>query len=240
VISSIVFTFLLFITIPPYALGCLLLRPFGRRAAFGSARAWGRLIAWLARNLCDLHYTVEGRENMPADAAIVMSKHSSAYETIMLLLIVPWHCWVLKRELMWAPFFGWGLAALGPIAIDRSAGRSAVEQVVEQGTKRLAEGSWVVIFPEGTRMAPGETRRYGISGTLLAQAANRPLVPIAHNAADFWLRRGLRKKPGVVRFVIGRPVSAAGRHPREVNDELQSWVEATVAQLRSEQGLQRS
>jgi 1-acyl-sn-glycerol-3-phosphate acyltransferase len=137
---------------------------------------------------------------------------------------------------MWAPFFGWGLATLHPIAINRGAGRSAVEQVVEQGQQRLAEGAWVTIFPEGTRMAAGETRRYGVSGPLLAQAAERPLVPIAHNAGDFWPRRGLRKRAGTVRFVIGKPVSAAGRDPREVNDELQAWVEGKVVELRRAAG----
>jgi 1-acyl-sn-glycerol-3-phosphate acyltransferase len=236
VIASIIFTTLLFVTIPPYAAACIMLRPFGARAAFSVAVAWARLIVWLADRLCGLRYTVEGRENLPAEPAIAMIKHSSAYETIVSMMILPWQIWVLKRELMWAPFFGWGLAALHPIAIDRSAGRSAVEQVVEQGKERLADGAWITIFPEGTRVAAGETRRYGISGPVLAAAAGRPLVPIAHNAGDFWPRRGLRKRPGTVRFVIGKPVYAAGRDPRAVNEELQAWVESTVAELRRAAG----
>jgi 1-acyl-sn-glycerol-3-phosphate acyltransferase len=206
------------------------------RSAFSAAVAWARLIVWLADKLCGLRFTVEGRENLPNGPAIAMIKHSSAYETIVSMMILPWQIWVLKRELMWAPFFGWGLAALHPIAINRSAGRSAVEQVVEQGKQRLADGAWITIFPEGTRMAAGETRRYGVSAPLLAQAADRPLVPIAHNAGDFWPRRGLHKRAGTVRFVIGKPVNAAGRDPREVNEELQAWVEATVAELRRAAG----
>jgi 1-acyl-sn-glycerol-3-phosphate acyltransferase len=236
VIGSLVFTALMFVTIPLYAFGCIALRPFGVRAAFSSAVAWARLIVWLADKLCGLRFSVEGRENLPQGPAVAMIKHSSAYETIVSMMILPWQIWVLKRELMWAPFFGWGLATLHPIAINRGAGRSAVEQVVEQGQQRLAEGAWVTIFPEGTRMAAGETRRYGVSGPLLAQAAERPLVPIAHNAGDFWPRRGLRKRAGTVRFVIGKPVSAAGRDPREVNDELQAWVEGKVVELRRAAG----
>ncbi len=231
-IASILFTALMFLPIPPYALGCILLRPFGVRASFSSAVAWARLIVWLADKLCGLRFSVEGRENLPAEPAIAMIKHSSAYETIVSMMILPWQIWVLKRELIWTPFFGWGLASLHPIAIDRSAGSSAVEQVVQQGKQRLADGAWITIFPEGTRMAAGETRRYGVSAPLLAQAAGRPLVPIAHNAGDFWPRRGLLKRAGTVRFVIGKPVSADGREPREVNQELQAWVEAKVAELR--------
>ncbi len=235
-IRSILFTTLMFVTIPPYALGCILLRLFGTPAAFSSAVAWARLIVWLVDKLCGLRFTVEGRENLPAEPAIAMIKHSSAYETIVSMRILPWQIWVLKRELMWTPFFGWGLAALAPVAINRSAGRSAVEQVVEQGKQRLAAGAWVTIFPEGTRMPAGETRRYGVSAPLLAQAAKRPLVPIAHNAGDFWPKRGLRKRPGTVRFVIGKPVDAVGRDPREVNEEIQAWMEATVAALRRDAG----
>lgn len=235
-IRSILFTTLMFITIPPYALACIVVRPFGTRASFACAAAWGRMILRLADVLCGLRYVVEGAENLPREAAIAMIKHSSAYETIVTFRMLPWQCWVLKRELMWAPFFGWGLATLHPIAINRNAGRSAVEQVVEQGCERLADGAWITIFPEGTRMPAGETRRYGVSAPLLAQAAKRPLVPIAHNAGDFWPRRGLRKRPGTVRFVIGKPVDAAGRDPREVNEELQAWIEGTVAELRRAEG----
>jgi 1-acyl-sn-glycerol-3-phosphate acyltransferase len=235
-IRSILFTTLMFLSVPPYALACILVRPFGTRVSFAVAAAWARLIDRLARAICGLGYVVEGAGNLPAEPAIAMIKHSSAYETIATLLLLPWQCWVLKRELMWAPFFGWGLATLHPIAIDRNAGRSAVEQIVEQGRQRLAEGAWITIFPEGTRMRAGETRRYGVSGPLLAQASGRPLVPIAHDAGDFWPRRGLRKRAGTVRFVIGEPVYVAGRDPREVNEQIQRWVEDTVARLRAGNG----
>jgi len=235
-LRSILFTTLMFVTIPPYALACILARLAGVRAAYAVAVAWARLIDGFAGAICGLHMAVEGRENLPAQPAILYMKHSSAYETIVQMLLVGWQCWVLKRELMWTPFFGWALAAVRPIAIDRSAGSSAVNQVVSQGKQRLAEGCWVMIFPEGTRMPPGETRRYGVGGVLLAQAAGVPLVPVAHNAGDFWPKRGLRKHPGTVRFVIGPPVDPAGRDPRQVNEEIQRWIEGNVAQLRAQAG----
>jgi 1-acyl-sn-glycerol-3-phosphate acyltransferase len=148
-----------------------------------------------------------------------------------MMVLFPRQVWVLKRELVWIPVVGLGVLQMHAIAIDRKAGHSAVSQVIEQGKQRLDEGDWIMIFPEGTRMAAGETRRYGVSGTLLAQEAGKLLVPVAHNAGYYWPRRGLLKKPGTVRVVIGAPVSPAGRDVREVNEEIQAWVEATVRQL---------
>jgi 1-acyl-sn-glycerol-3-phosphate acyltransferase len=182
--------------------------------------------------LCHLNFRVEGQENIPVRNSVVLLKHSSAYETLAQFFLFPRQCWVVKHELLWAPFLGWAIAAVRPIAIDRSAGQQAVAQVLAKGKARLDEGHWVMIFPEGTRMPPGETRRYGLSGVLLAQKAGRLLVPVAHDAGDYWPRRGLRKRPGTVTFRIGPPVDPAGREPREVNEEIQAWVEAQVADLR--------
>jgi len=231
-IGSVLFTSLMFLTIPPFALGTIVARIAGLRPAYAVAAAWARLVAYLAKAICGLDFVVEGRENLPAQSSIALLKHSSAYETIVQILIFPRQCWVLKRELIWTPFFGWALAALSPIAIDRKAGRSAVEQVIEQGRQRLEDGLWVMIFPEGTRTAAGEKRRYGISGTLLAIESGRLLVPVAHNAGDFWPRRGLRKRAGTVRFCIGKPLDPTGREPRALNEEIQRWIEAKVTELR--------
>jgi 1-acyl-sn-glycerol-3-phosphate acyltransferase len=139
--------------------------------------------------------------------------------------------WVLKRELLWIPVVGWGIRLLHAIAIDRGAGHTAVNQVVEQGRQRLAEGDWVVIFPEGTRMPAGQTRRYGVSGALLASQTGRLVIPVAHNAGYFWPRRGWLKKPGTVRVVIGPPILAAGRDPREINAEAQAWIEGQLLRM---------
>lgn len=231
-IRSVIFTVLLFVSVIPASLAVVLMRIFGYAPAYRVAVSWARFIDWLCRRLCGLGFVVEGRENLPHESAVVLMKHSSSYETIMQMLLFPPQCWVLKRELIWSPFFGWGLAALECIAINRGASRSAVSQVVQQGKDRLAKGRWVIIFPEGTRMPPGETRRYGISGALLAQECGRLLVPVAHNAGDLWPKRGWRKRAGTVRFCIGKPVDPQGRDLREVNEEIQGWIEARVAELR--------
>ena len=232
-IGSVVFTVLLFATVLPWSIAVVLARIGGAAASYTVARHWVAMVVGLGRRLCGLTYRVEGAEHLPAAPSVALLKHSSAYETLVQLLILPRQSWVLKRELTWAPFFGWALAALRPIAIDRGSGRQAVDQVVTQGQARLRDGIWVTVFPEGTRMPAGETRRYGVSGVLLAQAAGCLLVPVAHNAGDFWPRRGWRKRAGTVTFRIGPPVDPRGRDPREVNESIQAWVEAEVAKLRA-------
>jgi len=223
----------MFVSIVPFTLFVIALRPFSIVASYNVAVSWVRVITWVCRKLCRLDFSVEGREHIPDTNCVVFIKHSSAYETITQWVLLPRQTWVLKRELMWAPFLGWGLACLHPIAINRNSGRAAVGQVIKQGKSRLAEGLWVMIFPEGTRMCAGETRRYGVSGTLLAQEANTVILPIAHNAGDYWPRRGWRKKPGTVRFVFGPPFDPAGRNAREVNAEIQDWIETKVDELRN-------
>jgi 1-acyl-sn-glycerol-3-phosphate acyltransferase len=138
---------------------------------------------------------------------------------------------VLKREILWIPIVGWGTRCMRPIAIDRNAGISAVNQVVQQGRERLAAGMWVLVFPEGTRVAPGQSRKYGISGALLAAASGRCIVPVAHDAGRYWRRRGLLKRRGTVRVVIGPPIQSAGREPRVIIEEVRAWIEARVAEL---------
>ncbi len=146
-------------------------------------------------------------------------------------VVFPRQVWVLKRELLWIPVVGWGIRQLHAIAIDRKSGHSAVRQVVDQGKQRLEEGDWIIIFPEGTRTPAGQARKYGVSGALLASETGCLIVPVAHDAGSYWARRGLLKKPGVIRVVIGPPISAANRNVREINREAQAWIEATVNQL---------
>ena len=226
-LASLLFTILLFVWTGFYAVMFVVvgpLMPF--RARFAMARAWGGALLTALRLICGLDYRVEGAENLPPGNHIALIKHSSAWETFGQVVLVPPHVWVLKRELIWVPFLGWALQLMRAIAINRSAGKSAVQSVLEQGKQRLAEGEWIVIFPEGTRMPPGETRRYGVSGALLAAENDRLIVPIAHDAGYYWPRRGLYKKPGTIRVVIGAPIATAGREPREVNEEAQAWIEA--------------
>jgi 1-acyl-sn-glycerol-3-phosphate acyltransferase len=187
-------------------------------------------VLWVLRWSCGLRYRVEGAP-LPAGAHVALWKHSSSWETIAMMVVFPRQVWVLKRELLWIPVVGLGVRQMHAIAIDRKAGHAAVAQVIEQGKARLEEGDWVIIFPEGTRMPAGETRRYGVSGTLLASEAGRLIVPVAHNAGFYWPRRGLMKKPGTIRVVIGAPVTCSGREVRDINEEIQAWVEATVHSL---------
>jgi 1-acyl-sn-glycerol-3-phosphate acyltransferase len=178
--------------------------------------------------LCGIRYTVEGRENLPPGNHVIFMKHSSTWETFGIMILFPPLVWVMKREILWIPFVGWGCLLASCIAIDRKAGASAVNQVLAQGKDRMARGAWILVFPEGTRMAAGETRRYGSSGTLLAAQENRKIVPVAHNAGYFWPRRGVLKKRGTIRVIIGPPIEAAGRDAREVNNEAQAWIESHV------------
>jgi 1-acyl-sn-glycerol-3-phosphate acyltransferase len=230
-LGSLFFTGFLFVWTFLYAIAFVLLclfLPFPRR--FTLVRFYAGSVLWVLKWSCGLTYRVEGAP-LPAGCHVALWKHSSSWETMAMMVVFPRQVWVLKRELVWIPVVGVGVLQMHAIAIDRKAGHSAVAQVIEQGKERLDEGDWIMIFPEGTRMAAGETRRYGVSGTLLAQETGKLIVPVAHNAGYYWPRRGLLKKPGTVRVVIGAPVSAAGRDVREVNEEIQAWVEATVRRL---------
>src|SRR4029079_18342776 len=144
--------------------------------------------------------------------------------------------WLLKREILWVPLLGWAIARFRPIAIDRKAGGTAVNQVVTQGRERLSAGLGVIIYPEGTRVAPGETRRFGMSGALLASQSGAPLVPIAHDSGYYWRRRGLLKRAGTIRVVIGPPVDPRGLEPRESNERTKHCVDSTVAELARQHG----
>jgi 1-acyl-sn-glycerol-3-phosphate acyltransferase len=226
--GSLVFTAFLFLWTFCYAIffviACSFL-PFKRR--FVLARFWGRVLLAVLKWTCRLDYVVTGGENLPPENHVALWKHSSSWETIAMAVLLPRQVWVLKRELLWIPFVGWGIRQLHAIAIDRKSGASAVTQVVEQGKQRLAEGDWVVIFPEGTRMPLGETRRYGVSGALLARETGKLIVPIAHDAGRYWPRRGLYKRPGTIRVMIGPPIEATG-DPREINGKAQAWIEAQI------------
>lgn len=232
VFGSFVFTTFLFLWTFVYAIFFVCVAaflPFPRR--FALARFWAAALLKVLKWTCGLDYVVEGRENLPAGNHIALWKHSSSWETIAMTVIFPRQVWVLKRELLWIPFVGWGIRQLHAIAIDRKSGSSAVNQVVAQGRQRLAEGDWVMIFPEGTRMAPGQTRKYGVSGALLARETGRLIVPVAHDAGRYWPRRGFFKRSGTVRVVIGPALSADGADPRELNARAQAWIEGTLRSL---------
>jgi 1-acyl-sn-glycerol-3-phosphate acyltransferase len=203
--------------------------PYHRQ--FAIARTWARALFWVLERLCGLNYVVEGRERIPPGNHIVISNHSSAWETVAQFVIFPPQVWVLKRELLWIPFVGWGLKTLRPIAINRGAGHRSVNQVIEQGKARLADGLWIIIFPEGTRVLAGETKKFGVSGALLATTTGKLVVPLSHNAGDFWPRRGFLKRPGTVRVIIGEPIESVGKNPRQLNEEVRLAIEAGMARI---------
>jgi 1-acyl-sn-glycerol-3-phosphate acyltransferase len=187
----------------------------------------------MLRTLCGVRWKVEGRENLPQRPAIILSKHQSAWETLAFQHIFPPQVHVLKRELLWIPFFGWGLALMSPIAIDRARGIAALRQIARKGRERLEQGFWVVVFPEGTRVAPRQKRKYQLGGAWLAAHARAPVVPVAHNAGSCWPRNSFLKFPGEVTVRIGPAIESAGRDPQAINAQAEAWIEAQQKTLDS-------
>lgn len=236
-LRSLAVTTFMLITILLYAMAVVLLAPAPYAWRERVAKAWVHLALNMLERGCGLSHSIEGAENIPVEPCVVFWKHQSAWETLAQIELFPRTAWVLKRELLWIPIIGWAIWVMRPVAIDRGAGRAAVEQVITKGSRRLQEGFWVTIFPEGTRMPPGATRRYGLSGALLAREAGVPIVPVAHNAGDFWRRRGLIKRPGRIKVRIGPPVATVGRKPEDINAEVQAWIEKQMQEISS--GYQR-
>lgn len=185
---------------------------------------------WL-RITCGVRVCVQGRENIPGGGGVVLAKHQSVWETVSLTQWFHPQTWVLKRELLWVPVFGWALALLQPIAIDRGSGRLAVRQVIEQGRRRLSEGRWVVVFPEGTRVPAGRKARYRPGGAILAAEAGAPVVPVAHNAGELWPRASFRIRPGTVQVRIGPPIAAKDRRPEDVLRDAETWIESQMPEI---------
>lgn len=204
-----------------------------REAARRVGVAWCRFSLWWARVSCGIRYEVSGREHIPEGALLVLAKHESAWETLFLQSQFYPAATVLKRELLWIPFFGWALRFFDPIAINRAERSNALKAVLRQGLEKLREGRRIVIFPEGTRARPGEALPYSVGGAMLAVRAGVPVVPVALNSGDCWPRGSLIKRPGLIRVVIGRPLDAFGQAPKVLNGEIQEWIEAQVRALRT-------
>lgn len=204
------------------SLPLLLFLPLRQRYAV--LTRWSRFtLAWL-RLTCRLDYRVSGREQIPDGSAVVLSNHQSAWETLAFQSIFPPHVWVLKRSLLWLPFFGWSLAMLRPIAIDRSGHSRALRQVVDQGRERLADGMWVVVFPEGTRMPPGTLGPFNPGGAMLAERAGVPVLPVVHDAGSYWPRGGFPIRSGTIQVAIGPPITTAGRKAKAINRDAEQWI----------------
>ena len=195
------------------------------------ARIWSYTNNLLLKIFCGIDFKVEGRENLNVKTAIILSKHQSTWETLALHSFTPYVHWVFKRELMYIPVFGWALALTDPIGINRGAGRAAINQLITEGKKKLDAGKWMVLFPEGTRTAPGKTKKYKIGGALLAEKSGYPVIPIAHNAGEFWPRHSFIKWPGTISVVIGPAIETKGRSAEEINKEVFDWIEAAMQKI---------
>ncbi len=230
-IRSIVFLLLQLILTPVFSTLAILTFPFSPLTRYRLISSYAHTMLWVLKVVCGIRHEVTGIENIPSSPCIVLCKHQSAWETLALQAIFPPQAWVLKRELLWIPFFGWGLAMTSPIAINRSDGKGAVKQLLKQGKQRLAQGFFVVIFPEGTRVPYGERGKYKVGGALLAASAGVPVVPVAHNAGRLWGRNAFVKRPGLITMSIGEPIQTKGLKADEINARTEAWIENEIQQL---------
>lgn len=196
------------------------------------ARWWGRVVLFLLRVICRIHYRVEGRENLPEGPAVILSKHQSTWETMAYRAIFPMQLsWVVKKSLLRIPFYGWALKALEEIGIDRDAGREALRQIERLGAEHIRAGRWVVIFPEGTRVPYGEVGRYAQGGARLANVAAVPVVPIAVDSGRCWPHRERLRYPGTITVRIGPPIDAAALGPARTTQAVRDWIEGEMQAL---------
>ena len=203
------------------------------------ARLWSQMNNFLLRLFCGIRFRVKGEENLNVQTAIILCKHQSTWETLALHSFTPLVRWVFKRELVRIPIFGWALALTDPIAINRGAGREALKQLITEGTKKLNDGKWMVLFPEGTRTAPGETHKYKIGGAMLAEKSNYPIIPIAHNAGELWPKHSFIKWPGTINVVIGPAIEPNGRRASDINTEVFNWIEGAMKEINDPSRWQR-
>jgi 1-acyl-sn-glycerol-3-phosphate acyltransferase len=230
-LRSTVFAAILILITPVFAAIALLTFPLPPLTRYRIITAWTRCIIWAARAICGIRYRVIGAENIPQKPCVILSKHQSAWETLAFQLIFPPQVWVLKKELLRVPFFGWGLAMLSPIAIDRSLRREALQQLIEQGQQRLDAGFSIVIFPEGTRIPPGARGKYRPGGARLAVQTGTAVLPVAHNAGRCWGRNAFLKHPGLVTVSIGPPISPEGLDAETLSARVEHWIEDEMLQL---------
>lgn len=230
-LRSLIFLLLQLLLTPIFSTLAILTFPFPPLTRYRLISSYARTMIWLLGIVCGIRHQVVGIENVPKEPCIVLCKHQSAWETLALQVILPPQVWVLKRELLWLPFFGWGLAMTSPIAINRSDGKGAMKQLLKQGKQRLKQGFFVVIFPEGTRIPYGKRGKYKIGGALLAASANVPVLPIAHNAGRLWGRNSFIKRPGLITMSIGTPIATRGLKADEINARAESWIEEEIQRI---------
>lgn len=215
-----------------FSLGLLVFSWASFRFRIRLINLWICLNLWVLRLTCGLRYEIEGLENIPSQGSFIfMSKHSSTWETIALQYHLPPLVWVVKQELMKIPLFGWGLRVQKAIPLQRGSGRKAVDKLLEHAQNRLQQGLSIMIFPEGTRVAAGEVRAYKNGGLILAQSSSTPIIPIAHNAGEFWPRHSWIKWPGTIKVRVGAPIQTVGKEIETLKQEVRDWIESHTEQL---------
>jgi 1-acyl-sn-glycerol-3-phosphate acyltransferase len=192
---------------------------------------WAVFNLWWLKICCNVTYEIKGKDNIPRKPCIVMSKHQSAFETLALQQIFIPQVWILKKELLQIPIYGWGLASMQPIAINRDSTIKSFRQIVDQGCERLQKGYWVIIFPEGTRVAPNKKKKYLPGGGMLAEKSGAQVVPVAHNAGRLWPRNSMIKKPGLITIKIGPVIKSENKSAKVITDEVENWIEKEVGEL---------
>jgi 1-acyl-sn-glycerol-3-phosphate acyltransferase len=231
VLRSCLFAVVQILITPPFAIVALLTFPLPPFTRYHIITAWSRLIMRAAEKICGIRYRIIGAENLPHRPCVILAKHQSAWETIAFPVLFPPQSMVIKRELLWIPFFGWGLAMLSPIAINRGAGARAVRQMIEQGKQRLAKGFSITVFPEGTRVVPGTRGNYQLGGAAIAVQAGVPVVPIAHNSGYCWARSAFLKYPGTITVSVGKAIVSAGVKAEALTHQAEDWIETEMQRL---------
>ena len=230
-IRSLVFQIGMWAFTIPFTIISILTFPLSAITRYKFISLWAKTILFWLKISCNITFKVNGLENIPKKPFMILSKHQSAWETLAFQKIFPPQVWVLKRELLWIPFFGWGLAMTSPIAINRKAGKKALEQMLWQGIDRIKKGFCIVIFPEGTRIKPKEIGKYHIGGAWLANKAKINIIPVAHNAGYFWPKNSLLKKPGEITVSIGLSINTSSITPEEANKIAKDWIELEMLKI---------
>jgi 1-acyl-sn-glycerol-3-phosphate acyltransferase len=230
--SALYFVFLV-VTVVPWATVAVLYSIFVRgERLYWVCAGWLGVSVWGARVICGVQARVHGRENLPDSPVVLLSKHQSAWETLAFPALMPKPlCYVFKRELLWIPFFGWAMARMDLIHIDRSKRAEAWSKVAEQGRRFMAQGNWVIMFPEGTRTPRGSQGIYKHGGTRLAIETGRPVMPVAVTSARCWPRKSFVLRPGIVDISIGMPIDSTGRDADSLMREVETWIEAEMRRL---------
>jgi len=228
-LRSLLFMILMALATFIWAPLCFLSAPLPYRQRYWWTRRWNVFVIWSARVVCGIRYQIRGMENLPDAPVVLLSKHQSTWETIFYLNIMPRPLvYVFKKSLMYIPFFGWGIALLRMIPIDRSKSRDAMAQIVAHGRKRLADGQWIIMFPEGTRIPVGKQGKYKVGGARLAVETQTPVVPIAMNSGDCWPRNTFIKTPGVITVSIGKPIAPDGMTAPQLMERVEAWIEGEM------------